>query len=126
MYIEIKSHFFIFCYFILFHIKRSLRKRPMEQFWVDNKLAEALVLHSSCSRRSGHGHLCEHRCQGAGSTESTAELASPLLATELGKLGFSHHPISSGPSSLAHMSSPFLWVLIIYLKILLRFPVHTA
>ena len=92
----------------------------MEQWWVDNKLAEALVLHSSCSRRSGHGHLCEHRCQGAGSTESIAELASPLLAIKLGKLGFSHHPISSGPSSLAHMFSPFPRVLIIHLKTLLR------
>lgn len=120
MYIEIKSHLFIFCYFILFHIKCSLRKCSTEQLWVDNKLAEALVLHSSCSRRSGHGHLCEHRCQGAGSTESIADFASPLLATELGKLGFSHHPTSSGPSSLAHMFSPFPWVLIIYLKTLLR------
>ena len=42
------------------------------------------------------------------------------LATELGKLGFSHHSISSGPSSLAHMFSPFPRVLIIHLKTLLR------
>ena len=40
----------------------------------------------------------------------------PVLDIELGKLGFAHHPISSGPSSSAHVFSPFPCVLIIYVK----------
>lgn len=38
----------------------------------------------------------------------------------LGKLGFSLHPISSGPSSLAHMFFRFPFVLIIFMKTPLR------
>ena len=50
----------------------------MEQLWVDNKPAEALAyIPPAPEEDPDTGHLCEHRCEGAWSTESIAGLAHP-------------------------------------------------
>lgn len=68
------------------------------------------------------GLLCGLRCHGDCGTESiTGNFPHWLSAMELGKVGFSRHPISSWPLILSfQIFLPIPFILVIYMKLLLR------
>lgn len=72
------------------------------------------------------GPLCYLRCHGDCGTESlTGNSPHRLSAMELGKVGFSRHPISSWPLILSFQTFlPIPFILVIYVKLLLREKAH--